>query len=125
MTALIVSRDSSELVPLGRTRPRIQLRMLSGRARPAARLAAAIGNSAMIIYVYLAHLSSIEWHRFGTFRTVPEGQSTSLRDYIRLWWWVSLYLRICASVRLCVCVFVGAPAREVHEAIAPVPTPTT
>mmetsp|Transcript_87514 Transcript_87514/g.220193 ORF Transcript_87514/g.220193 Transcript_87514/m.220193 type:complete len:326 (+) Transcript_87514:89-1066(+) len=54
----------------------------SWRAR--ARLAAAIGNSAMVCYVYAAHLLGVEWGRFGA-RALDEGAIRSVRDY--LWHW--------------------------------------
>lgn len=48
-----------------------------------ARIAAALGNTLMVLYVYLSYLANeVQWGDFGRSRAVEMGQSQSLRDYI-------------------------------------------
>eukprot|EP00405_Crypthecodinium_cohnii_P018154 CAMPEP_0206459424 /NCGR_PEP_ID=MMETSP0324_2-20121206/24164_1 /ASSEMBLY_ACC=CAM_ASM_000836 /TAXON_ID=2866 /ORGANISM="Crypthecodinium cohnii, Strain Seligo" /LENGTH=323 /DNA_ID=CAMNT_0053930965 /DNA_START=140 /DNA_END=1111 /DNA_ORIENTATION=+ len=53
--------------------------------RVRARLAAAITNSLMVTYVYAAHLSGLDWNRFGNFRAIAEGDLQTVRDYLKTW----------------------------------------
>mmetsp|Transcript_20246 Transcript_20246/g.51352 ORF Transcript_20246/g.51352 Transcript_20246/m.51352 type:complete len:352 (+) Transcript_20246:92-1147(+) len=53
--------------------------------RARARLVATMGNSAIMLYIYGVHLLGFEWEQFGRFRTLAEGQSKSVRDYLWAW----------------------------------------
>jgi len=55
---------------------------LSWRGR--ARLLATLSNSAMVLYIYIAHLIELEWEQFGRSNAVLDaGKSHRLWDYIR------------------------------------------
>eukprot|EP00411_Alexandrium_monilatum_P017809 CAMPEP_0175254512 /NCGR_PEP_ID=MMETSP0093-20121207/37229_1 /TAXON_ID=311494 /ORGANISM="Alexandrium monilatum, Strain CCMP3105" /LENGTH=323 /DNA_ID=CAMNT_0016548835 /DNA_START=38 /DNA_END=1009 /DNA_ORIENTATION=- len=58
-------------------------RGLSWRGR--VRLMATLGNSAMVLYIYVAHLLELEWERFGRMRVLGAGESQRLWDYLRTW----------------------------------------
>lgn len=49
------------------------------------RLFATVVNSAMVVYVYGAHLAGLEWSDFGRYRALEMGQSRSIRDYLTAW----------------------------------------
>lgn len=52
--------------------------------RGPARLAATLSNTAMVLYIYVAHLLELEWERFGNLRGLAPGESPRLWDYLRI-----------------------------------------
>lgn len=47
------------------------------------RLVATLSNTAMVLYIYVAHLLELEWEHFGRWRVLGDGESQRLWDYVR------------------------------------------